>query len=146
MHPPFPYALKWQSFTLGWRSPCFLWVLLRCPVTSADSRAPLCYFSVQTNQMGHFCSLECIAQTKKRLSFPFYRWEKKKVKQVDQCHKRELKSFLEPQWSLTQTAHFVYMQRSATILLLGLHCNQETKVQKAVFNKYIIYPLEVFSF
>lgn len=95
---------------------------------------------------GTLLFLGVYSSDKEKIIFPLLQMGKKKVKQVDQCHKRELKSFLEPQWSLTQTAHFVYMQRSATILLLGLHCNQETKVQKAVFNKYIIYPLEVFSF
>lgn len=49
-------------------------------------------------------------------------------------------------WLEQETARFVYVQRSATILLLCLHCNRETKVQKAILNKNIIYPLEVFSF
>lgn len=77
MHPPFPYALKWQPFMLGWRSPCFLRVLLRCIVTSTDSRALLCYFSVQTNQTEHFLFLG-VHSSDKRLSSPFYRWGNKR--------------------------------------------------------------------
>lgn len=49
-------------------------------------------------------------------------------------------------WLKQEAACFVYVQYSATILLLCLYRNQETKVQKAILNKNIIYPLEVFSF
>lgn len=87
---------------------------------------------------------------KEKIVFPFYRWGNKKWNKLTRVTSKSERDFLSLSgpWLKQETAHFIYTQCSATLLLLCLclHCNHETKVQKAILIKNIIYPLEVFPF
>lgn len=113
-------------------------MLLRCTITSTDSRAPLCYSSVKNKLDGTFLFLGVHSSDKEKIIFPLFQMRKQKVKQINQGHKHEWMSFLESQWSLTQTGHCSLCLRAVlcnySTAALALHCNQVTKVQKSNFD------------
>lgn len=113
-------------------------MLLRCTVTSTDSRAPLCYFSVKNKLDGIFLFLGVHSSDKEKIIFPLLQMRKQKVKQINQGHKHEWMSFLESQWSLTQTGDCSLCLGAVlcnySTAVFALHCNRVTKVQKSNFD------------
>lgn len=146
MHPPFPpICTQMAAIYARMKKSVFLTGVIKVHRDFNWFQGPAVLLFCTNKLDGTFLFLGVHSSDKEKIIFPLLQMRKQKVKEVDQGHKHEWTSLSGP-WLEQETARFVYVQRSATILLLCLHCNRETKVQKAILNKNIIYPLEVFSF